>query len=340
MKKLLIAALLTASFSSHGTDMPGYDFHYTVSGAGNAKPVQVFDDGKHMYLQFRRPSVPPVMFINTPSGPVLVTPRQQFPFWVLDSLTPEVVMRMGMDQATVHYNGGRSLPALPGGGGQMTGAAMPQQIASAAEIPSDTEVRTQPAYANESAMQFTRHQFSGEMIFEPEKNPDQARAVVVTTAVAETAPRVQPVSYRASGSSEERRDGHYVVRAGDNASRIALRHHIRLADLIAANDLRKPYIIRVGQILVLPGGGEIKRLSMQVDAKPAAVRHATGIAMNSDAVYLRGHAEQITNMANRLVASGVSVGKINLASISDFHAHLHEPNSIDLVFVNKGFAHA
>ena len=45
----------------------------------------------------------------------------------------------------------------------------------------------------------------------------------------------------------------YVVRSGDTLSAIARRHGITLADLISANQLRNPNLLRVGQELTIPG---------------------------------------------------------------------------------------
>ncbi|MEO2069218.1 MAG: LysM peptidoglycan-binding domain-containing protein [Desulfurobacteriaceae bacterium] len=44
----------------------------------------------------------------------------------------------------------------------------------------------------------------------------------------------------------------YKVRKGDNLSKIAKRFGVSVRDLIRANDLKKPYIIRVGQRLKIP----------------------------------------------------------------------------------------
>ncbi|MBP5584749.1 MAG: LysM peptidoglycan-binding domain-containing protein [Lentisphaeria bacterium] len=44
----------------------------------------------------------------------------------------------------------------------------------------------------------------------------------------------------------------YVVKSGDNLSMIAYRHHVKLADLVAANKVDPKDILRVGQTLVIP----------------------------------------------------------------------------------------
>ena len=68
-----------------------------------------------------------------------------------------------------------------------------------------------------------------------------------TTKPAASATKAQPVA----------KDGEtlYVVKSGDNLSMIAYRHHVKLADLIAANKIDPKAVLRVGQTLVIPAGG-------------------------------------------------------------------------------------
>ena len=47
----------------------------------------------------------------------------------------------------------------------------------------------------------------------------------------------------------------YVVKNGDNLSMIAYRHHVKLADLIAANKVDPKATLRIGQTLVIPAAG-------------------------------------------------------------------------------------
>jgi membrane-bound lytic murein transglycosylase D len=54
--------------------------------------------------------------------------------------------------------------------------------------------------------------------------------------------------------SQQHRDRYYKVRRGDTLSRIASRHGVRMSELVALNHLRSRHRIRVGQVLVLPGG--------------------------------------------------------------------------------------
>ena len=48
---------------------------------------------------------------------------------------------------------------------------------------------------------------------------------------------------------------HYIVRSGDNLSRIARAHGVHVNDLVRANNLSNASLIFVGQKLCIPGGG-------------------------------------------------------------------------------------
>lgn len=71
------------------------------------------------------------------------------------------------------------------------------------------------------------------------------RAVAVVAALA-------CVAVAASASFT----GHYTVRRGDSLSAVAARAGVSVADLVAANHLRDPNLILVGQVLVIDGGRE------------------------------------------------------------------------------------
>lgn len=74
-----------------------------------------------------------------------------------------------------------------------------------------------------------------------------ATTTTATTTKTATATKTQPVA----------KDGEtlYVVKSGDNLSMIAYRHHVKLADLIAANKVDPKAVLRVGQTLVIPAAG-------------------------------------------------------------------------------------
>jgi murein DD-endopeptidase MepM/ murein hydrolase activator NlpD len=65
--------------------------------------------------------------------------------------------------------------------------------------------------------------------------------------------RLRGASASRSRSSHAARSSHYVVRRGDSVARIAKRHRITRRSLIRANGLKRPYRLKVGQKLSLPG---------------------------------------------------------------------------------------
>ena len=64
----------------------------------------------------------------------------------------------------------------------------------------------------------------------------------------------------------------YVVKSGDNLSMIAYRHHVKLADLIAANKVDPKATLRVGQTLVIPAAS---KAAASTTTKPASTSTTT-----------------------------------------------------------------
>ena len=52
-------------------------------------------------------------------------------------------------------------------------------------------------------------------------------------------------------------DSTYTVQPGDSLAAIARQFGTNYLVLAAANDLEEPYVIQVGQVLVIPGDGEM-----------------------------------------------------------------------------------
>jgi len=70
---LLAIALAAASARSPAAESWGsYDFSYAVSGDVRVRPVQVFDDGRDTFFQFRVGEPMPAIFADTEGGPVLL----------------------------------------------------------------------------------------------------------------------------------------------------------------------------------------------------------------------------------------------------------------------------
>ncbi|MBO5762613.1 MAG: LysM peptidoglycan-binding domain-containing protein [Lentisphaeria bacterium] len=106
-------------------------------------------------------------------------------------------------------------------------------------------------------------------------------------------------SSKTSSAKTVKAGGTYVVKAGDSCSAIAVAHKVRLADLLAANNLTmaKANRLRIGQKLIIPAGG--------VAVKTAAKSAATGSAKSAapelvDGFYVVKAGDNIPKIAKRL----------------------------------------
>ncbi len=111
-----------------------------------------------------------------------------------------------------------------------------------------------------------------------------------------------PVKSSKSASKALTPGGTYVVKKGDTLSKIAYMHHVRTADLMAANNLTEAQAKRiyVGKKLVIPAGGKAVRSvkapkTVAVSAKGAA---AASVAAGSTYVVRKG--DNIPKIARRL----------------------------------------
>jgi peptidoglycan-N-acetylglucosamine deacetylase len=66
----------------------------------------------------------------------------------------------------------------------------------------------------------------------------------------------------------------YTVQSGDNLSRIAQRFGVSLDDLMDANNISDANVIRLGQVLVIPGGAGATSTRAAVTATPSATAAA------------------------------------------------------------------
>ena len=92
-----------------------------------------------------------------------------------------------------------------------------------------------------------------------ETKPEATKPASTSTTKSATTTKAQPVA----------KDGEtlYVVKSGDNLSMIAYRHHVKLADLVAANKVDPKATLRVGQTLVIPAAGA--KAATTTTTKPA-----------------------------------------------------------------------
>lgn len=99
--------------------------------------------------------------------------------------------------------------------------------------------------------------YPGEVLRIPEDAPvPSRRPAIIQTALppAETTvPKETPVWKRQAVPKPSTEGEHYVVASGESLALIAVRRGLTLGDLVAANDLKPPYKIVPGQVLIIPG---------------------------------------------------------------------------------------
>ena len=81
--------------------------------------------------------------------------------------------------------------------------------------------------------------------------------VTLALAACQSAGTPAPVEYRQddrNGPGAARGGGSITVRRGDTVHGLARQYGVALRDLIEANNLRPPYVLEPGRVLVLPGG--------------------------------------------------------------------------------------
>lgn len=104
-----LAAVLTPAQSADSARVGAYDFSYLMSGDTRARPVQVFDDGRSTYFQFRAGEPVPAIFAARNGVPALVVPTQEGPYVRVPDLHGRFVLQVGRAQAhVVHGEGTRA----------------------------------------------------------------------------------------------------------------------------------------------------------------------------------------------------------------------------------------
>ncbi|OXJ19745.1 transglycosylase SLT domain-containing protein [Burkholderia sp. AU6039] len=124
-----------------------YNFGWTVTGADQAKPTQVFDDGARIYVQFSDMKHVPAIFTETSSGRVLMSWELQFPYAVLTRPAQTLIFQLGPFEARAQRSAGNGagMTAQAGTGGAAA-AAGAKKSANAA-----TSTAANPAAAKRTA---------------------------------------------------------------------------------------------------------------------------------------------------------------------------------------------
>ncbi|KUY68173.1 transglycosylase SLT domain-containing protein [Burkholderia cepacia] len=111
-----------------------YNFGWTVTGADQAKPTQVFDDGARVYVQFSDMKHLPAIFTETSSGRVLMSWELQFPYAVLTRPAQTLIFQLGPFEARAQRGGagGAGMTAQAGTAGPATTAVSSKKSVNAA----------------------------------------------------------------------------------------------------------------------------------------------------------------------------------------------------------------
>jgi len=107
-----------------------YNFGWATSGADQARPFQVFDDGQHVYVQFDDPKRVPAIFADTPGGRILLSWDLRYPYVVIDHPEHALIFRAGQYEARALRNTSMGAPE-----GVKTGQAAPVVVTGQAAMP-------------------------------------------------------------------------------------------------------------------------------------------------------------------------------------------------------------
>ncbi|WP_296560306.1 TcpQ domain-containing protein [Pigmentiphaga sp.] len=99
------AAFAQALPAEHVGRDGAFDFSYRIVGDKRVAPVQVFDDGRQTYLQFRAGQVPPAIFSVGAQGERLAPVAWQGGYAVVAGTAREYLLRIGEVVARAQYQG-------------------------------------------------------------------------------------------------------------------------------------------------------------------------------------------------------------------------------------------
>jgi hypothetical protein len=156
-KQILAACLSLMLVSGYGDSMQrigSYDFSYELTGSPRVKPVQVFDDGRSTFFQFRAGEPIPAIFANTQTGPVMQIPEMQGPYVRVSGVVASYTLRIGYVTCQVDYNGQRGSTSGPAAA-EKPESITPAKQAGDASIASSQSLRAgmrQATYRIDAAM--------------------------------------------------------------------------------------------------------------------------------------------------------------------------------------------
>ncbi|MEX3953230.1 TrbG/VirB9 family P-type conjugative transfer protein [Paraburkholderia sp. EG287B] len=117
-----------------------YNFGWTVKGADPARPIQVFDDGSKIFVQFADMKQVPAIFAETSTDSrVLLRCDLQFPYAIISRSEQTLVFQMGVYEARAQRTPGNAARASsPSGGTLANQSAAPPNVISAPAVSKNT----------------------------------------------------------------------------------------------------------------------------------------------------------------------------------------------------------
>lgn len=109
-----VVAGVVCMFPAVGADsarVGAYDFSYASTGDARARPVQVFDDGRSTFFQFRPGESIPAIFSTKTGAPQLLSPQHEGPYIKVPEVHGRFVLQVGRAQAMVAHAGGTRVDA-------------------------------------------------------------------------------------------------------------------------------------------------------------------------------------------------------------------------------------
>jgi len=161
-------------------------------------------------------------------------------------------------------------------------------------------------------------------IITPQSAPNQLPIATATVGAEETEIVSDPdLQATPTDPAEASSECEYIVRAGDNAFRIALNNNVALEDLLAANGLPEEPILQVGQVLLIPGCEEdASAETAPTSASATSDEDETTTSTTSDqTIHVVTSGETLLSIARRY---GVTVNEIVNAN------NLTNPNVLDV----------
>ncbi|OXI48711.1 transglycosylase SLT domain-containing protein [Burkholderia aenigmatica] len=130
-----------------------YNFGWSVTGADQAKPTQVFDDGARIYVQFSDMKHVPAIFTETSAGRVLMSWELQFPYAVLTRPAQTLIFQLGPFEARAQRGAGNGagMTAQAGTAGAAAAAAASKKPAGASSNAAASPAATAATAAKRSA---------------------------------------------------------------------------------------------------------------------------------------------------------------------------------------------